>query len=434
MPIFSPILGSKEFFDFNYQFERKSLKYLSLAGFVVSLFFLVLDSLRVNDYLPVVILRGSAVLVFATGTYLTSSSLLKPKELHQVIFFISSFCYISTFMLDWFADMPIYFLMNALVIYLFAFNTVLSFGYKIKIIQTIMVCLFYSFYAYYLSVSPEYHLAGIANMVTVSTVSLIIGNLFDRYKLENYLQHVELEQTSKKMEQLNALKTKLISVFSHDLAGPLTTIRGLLDLSEQNLLTPEETSGLSKTGKQSLDGIIGVQKNLLNWSRYQLDGFKSQKATVKLHELISTVIDGSLYISENKGLKINNGIPIDYECTIHVEVLRMVVRNFLSNAIKYSHENGIIEVNMTTLDNEIAISVTDFGTGMSEAQVEKIFSLEKESEWGTNGERGSGIGLIIAKDFAEMIGGDITVISEYGKGSQFTLILPDVEDPQTINS
>jgi signal transduction histidine kinase len=251
-----------------------------------------------------------------------------------------------------------------------------------------------------------------------------MGALFDFNKYQNYRQHVKLLKANKKIEEVDMLKTKLISIFSHDLSSPLNNLKGLLELNENNMISSEELAHYSKDVKQSLDGILSMQANLLNWTRHQMDGFKSIKKSISTTNLLNEVIKTTQFLSDAKNITIDYDRTIEESFEIDEEIVKIVLRNFLTNAIKFSPFNGKIFIKTAYDENELTIAVIDRGVGMTAEQIDNLFSIDKKYKTGTNQEKGSGIGLIIAKDFADKINGEIKVKSELGVGSEFSLTFP----------
>jgi signal transduction histidine kinase len=409
------------FSDYIFGFEKTSLRWLSVVGCFFTLCFIIVDYFRVDNFLMASSIRIGQFSFYLAGMLVVLYAPLTTKRIQITNLILTSLAFISGFLLDWLGEEPGFFLINYLSLLLFIANAAFTYPFQFKLFQTAGVLVLFYFYSSYLSSIPEYHGPQITNIALNCSLSLLLGYMFDFNKYQNYRQHVKLLKANKKIAEVDMLKTKLISIFSHDLSSPLNNLRGLLELNEKNMLSAEELALYSKEVKQSLDGIISMQSNLLNWTHHQLDGFKSIKKNVNISALVGGVIKTTKYLSDAKNIEIENLVVKDLSFEIDVEIIKIVLRNFLTNAIKFSPFDGKVTISSYQTLNELTISVKDNGIGMTAEQVENLFLIGKKSNTGTNHEKGSGIGLIIAKDFADKINGKINVSSELGKGSEFSI-------------
>lgn len=237
-----------------------------------------------------------------------------------------------------------------------------------------------------------------------------------------------LKETEQKLNELNQSKDRLFSIIAHDLKNPFFGLIGLSEILMQDYDTTDdeykkmlisEINLLSVNTHQLLD-------NLLDWSRQQTNQISFHPELFSIRDSLITALHSLNQIAKSKGIVIRNNVSHTVLVTADKYMIETVLRNLLSNAVKFSREGSVITVDLTELPGKTcSISISDQGVGMNKAALEKIFSpAEKPKTAGTKGERGSGLGLILCKDFIEKNGGTIRAESELGKGSTFTITLP----------
>ncbi len=239
------------------------------------------------------------------------------------------------------------------------------------------------------------------------------------------LEHQEeIKKRSVELEQLNQVKDKFFSIISHDLRSPMNALAGTLDLLEQKNITPDEFQNLSKNLRVQFNHTRTLINNLLDWTLLQMDKLKIQPEKVNIHQKVddSFVALQTLY---PKNITMENRTDKNIAAFADRNILNLVLRNLILNAIKFTEIGGRIWVESENRDNEIVISVSDNGIGIKPEVKETLF--EKTSGYSTRGtanEKGTGLGLILCKEFVEKNGGRIWLESEMGKGTTFYFTLP----------
>lgn len=260
--------------------------------------------------------------------------------------------------------------------------------------------------------------------VGVCTVALLISIGIQKLKRNYDIEHQKVEQQKQQLSQLNEMQSKLISIISHDVRSPLNSIKGTLNLLRSEALSKEEISMLSEHLSQEVDNTINLVNNLLYWSQNQLYGLQANPEKFD----IRITIDENISLVSPQAKKKNVRIEYPERQTVEVfadkEMIKSVIRNLLTNAIKFSYENKEIYIRQYIKEKELVIEVCDTGVGISETVKEKLFQLTQYSTLGTSNEKGNGIGLMLCKDFVEKNGGSIWVESEEGKGSRFFFTVP----------
>lgn len=239
--------------------------------------------------------------------------------------------------------------------------------------------------------------------------------------------NIKFEHSLKNVEELNASKDRFITVLSHDLRSPFQGLLGITKIleSEYDSFNDKEKRFYITQVNNSVEKIYSFLEELLLWGRIQKNAVKLAYESTVVRELITQTVS---QLSESAA---NKKISIEIICTdlltavLDKEMISIVLRNLISNAIKFSTLGGKILVSTIIDGDHIKISVTDYGVGISEEILPKLFKLDDNvSTVGTDGEQGSGMGLILCNDIIKKHNGEISVQSKEGRGSTFTIRIP----------
>jgi signal transduction histidine kinase len=239
------------------------------------------------------------------------------------------------------------------------------------------------------------------------------------------LQHQEeTEKRSKELEQLNEVKDKFFSIISHDLRSPINALAGILDLMDKGAIKPEEMPGTIHELRKRFTHTRTLLNNLLDWTLLQMDKLNLQPVRISLHEVVQENIE-LLNAFHEKHIQIKNQVPPQAFAQADRNTINLVIRNLITNAIKFTNEGGEIVITATLNTGQWTVSVNDNGIGMSEEVRSRLFNkINPYSTRGTANEKGTGLGLILCKEFVEKNGGRIWVESQEGAGSSFSFTVP----------
>lgn len=256
----------------------------------------------------------------------------------------------------------------------------------------------------------------------------------DKEQLISQLQELntslerKVEERTAELTKLNAVKDKLFSVVSHDLRGPLGSLSVFLDmyLKYDGIFTPDEIKGTMSQIHQSVIGLTEMLNNLLSWSQSQIDENDTIFKEIALPALLDkhALLYGQMAVQKNITLRhaSNGKLPAVWG---NDDLISIVLRNLLSNAIKFTPSGGSITLHAFPANEQVWISVSDTGVGISRENLEKLFELETVfTTVGTAKEKGTGLGLRLCREYAEKLGGSLSVESGLNQGTTFTLILP----------
>jgi signal transduction histidine kinase len=241
------------------------------------------------------------------------------------------------------------------------------------------------------------------------------------------LQYIEKRKTNTKLRLMNESKDKLFSVISHDLSSPFNSLLGLSEMLKDNVEQGDftELPFYAQNIHQAASDSYGLLVNLLEWSRSQRGKLSFLPEQQKLLPLLSEVLDLLSPMSNKKQIKLMVDISPETEVYADTSQISSVFRNLISNSIKFSFPKGIISIEAHENEKVSSISIIDRGLGMTATKQQELFLLKgASSSPGTENEIGTGLGLIICKDFIDLHKGTIKVKSQPGKGSTFTVNIP----------
>jgi len=246
-------------------------------------------------------------------------------------------------------------------------------------------------------------------------------------------QAIELRKLVESEAQLNArlsqeiaVKNRLFSIVSHDLRSPFTLLTGMTQtmLQKADIYSKEELIEKIRTVNRVSKGVYNAVENLLEWSRAQLEGGQSNIQQIVLKDIFAESLEILDPVAMEKEVDVINVVGDQEVCADHHVVLT-IVRNLISNAIKFSHNGGTVEVSARNRGDKVEIAVSDNGVGIPAAKIDKLFAMDqKTTTLGTEGEKGTGLGLPLCADLVNKLGGTMRIQSIEGKGSRFVVTLP----------
>jgi signal transduction histidine kinase len=247
------------------------------------------------------------------------------------------------------------------------------------------------------------------------------------------LLNTALEESKIELTDTNNAKDKMFSIIAHDLRNPVGSLKlmsGML-VEEYHSFSEEERIDFLNSLKDSTDKVYNLMENLLTWSRSQRGKIECHPMQTNMFRLVENVKDSLKNNADSKNITVYNLVKTELEMIIDPNLTATIIRNLLSNSIKFSEDNTDITIESKTSHNECTeIILRDQGIGMSDSQMQQLFALDSNNTTrGTKGEEGTGLGLLLCKEFAELQGGNIRVESKQGVGSTFYLCLNNIETP-----
>lgn len=259
------------------------------------------------------------------------------------------------------------------------------------------------------------------------------GKIIERDKNNKAIRaigtHIDISKQKEVEQQLQELlvtKDKLFSIISHDLRGPIGSFMQIIELLTSDIqVNPDMQATLLYELKDMSKSTFYLLENLLNWSRSQRSEIVYNPRSIIVNELINENISLLSATAGQKSINIQFEVHTNFSVYADYDMINLVIRNLLSNAIKFTRIGGLIKINIFEQDDFVQTEIADNGVGMSQEMVDKLFTENQfHSTYGTNNEKGTGLGLVLCKDFVQRNNGTIKVESTLGEGSKFIFTIP----------
>lgn len=255
----------------------------------------------------------------------------------------------------------------------------------------------------------------------------ISREIIEQSASEQVMLNSKLYEQQEELELLNASKDKFFSIIAHDLKNPFQTLLGYSEVLSKDIneLEKKDIELFAKNLNNSAQKLFKLLENLLHWSRIQRGAITYTPETVDLYLISELNIDLVAFRVNEKGITLTNKVIPGTECYADPNMLDTIIRNLISNAIKFTPKGGKIELHSELNSNHVLYSVSDTGVGMTDEVMQKIFRIDKHhTTQGTDKEEGTGLGLILCHDLAQKNNGSLSVKSQIGLGSTFTVKIP----------
>ncbi len=257
--------------------------------------------------------------------------------------------------------------------------------------------------------------------------ALILYSRERQLKKQKLLLEKSVAIKTAELNELNASKDKFFSIIAHDLKNPFNTIIGFSEMLQDAVLSNDPKIIYKYASMINISSVqtFRLLENLLEWANSQRGKISFVPVVFNISELVKEEFSMLDDMAKGKNIELKNNVPEILTIEADKNMIRTILRNLITNAIKFTHKNGKVEVNTIMYKNHLEISVSDNGVGMSKDIMDKLFKIDANlSSRGTENERGTGLGLFLCKEFVEKHGGKIWTESEEGKGSTFKFLLP----------
>jgi len=240
----------------------------------------------------------------------------------------------------------------------------------------------------------------------------------------------QIQKQKEQLEELNFTKDKFFSIIAHDLRSPINSLLGFTNLLSNyaDAMTTDEVKKISNDLNKSLHNVLQLIEDLLTWARSQMNKVDFKPDKVAVNQVLQEELDLALILFQKKEIDLEAQLQADLQAFADADHIKFIFRNLLTNALKFTNRNGKVIAKTYENGKKIYVQVIDNGIGIPQAMQEKMFQLGTiKSTKGTDNEKGTGLGLVLCKEFVRKNGGDIWVESKEGKGSCFTFSLKKYE-------
>jgi signal transduction histidine kinase len=254
----------------------------------------------------------------------------------------------------------------------------------------------------------------------------LMSRLKEMERINSFLEKI-IEQRTMRLREVIATNTKFLSILAHDLRSPFSSILCTLEIIKENLsnFNKCEIVNYIDIASNSANNTLNLLDSLLTWTIAQNNGKSFNPVKINLRGLIKDEIDNMNTPASHKEITLNHFIAPNLNIAADIQMIRTVLRNLITNAIKYTNTGGEITISALEREQYVEIAVKDNGIGISRAAQRNLFKNDGfYSETGTRNEKGTGLGLLLCKEFIELHGGDIRVESMQGKGCKVIFTMP----------
>ncbi len=263
-------------------------------------------------------------------------------------------------------------------------------------------------------------------LAILGLVAILAFVLWKQYQLKLRTSQL-LASKNKELETLNATKDKLFAIIAHDLKNPLSAFRTITSSLSENLMeiSKEEIEYFLKSLESSANQLYGLLQNLLSWSISQINQLPYQPENLKIPQVVEANFALLSANANEKNISLSHELSETDSVFANPSMLRTILRNFISNAIKFTPQNGEIKVFAHSNQENTRIEVADNGIGIAKSDLKKLFRIEEDiTKIGNSPEKGTGLGLVLCQELAQKMNGSVGATSELGKGSIFYVEIP----------
>jgi signal transduction histidine kinase len=419
---FNPLLeNSYELFTY-----RSNLISLRLINFLVAigmLIFLFVDTIRLVNYSFVFFSRIAMLSVNALIILLSYRWRLTSFGV-EVCMAITISCVVSfALVTSYYGDMPPFFLSNLFVTIFVFFSTISGLRFRHSLLLDSIFLIVFFIYAEKIHDDPFFK-SQYPNLISLFLYSVIAGIVMEYRRRRTFLNYQDLAEQKKMVEDLSKQKNRIISILSHDVASPLNSLSGLLQLQQKGYIEPGEMSAHLKEVSARLQSVSMLLQNLVRWSKSQLEGFKVDKKQFEVTPLLKDNVILFEAPAHEKNLTFNLQSAEGLYVNGDIEMIRLALRNLTSNAIKFARPDSVITLGAITESKNVVIFVSNIGEPISEEQQKKLFTSQISSAKGTSGESGTGLGLIMTDYFVHLNSGRIYLKPYINETVTFCIELP----------
>ena len=265
------------------------------------------------------------------------------------------------------------------------------------------------------------------NIIGILLFSIMVGALFLVYYLWKQRRIITIQ--NEQLKQMNEKRSQLFSVIAHDLRGPIISFQNISKRIEylQENGKPKDVDKMLKMTDVAAKNLNTLLDNLLSWSLAEQDNYPNHPTEINLKNLCKDSVELFKPLAESKGVKLKQHAFADQIILADKTAVAIILRNLVNNAIKFSQQGDEVILKSKKIKGKVLLEVKDTGVGISPQIKEKLFTLSEDRiKRGTNGEKGTGLGLLLCKQLVEINNGNLSLETQVGKGTQVTISFPSI--------
>ena len=425
--------------DTNIRFQKsrahldlQASRFVIIIGILLSILFLVLDIYRFQLINISLIFRGGLAVCLFTF-YIISLSLKKENfRLIQIyilamVFFTMAVGFIQAYYMNYHSI----FLSNFIANIIFISSTI--FGLRFRYILLMNSIAYCGYLVFILNGSyPPNDLAftQIPQLTSFYVIGIISAYVLELHKMKLFKKECILENRLHEIQDLSLVKDRLFRTISHDIRGPISNLKGITNLYKSNKLNDKDMKELVGSLDNEVIKTSILIDNLLAWSKAQIEGLETNKENFLIQGLIHSVVELYEQSIHSKSISIEINISENDKIYADKEMIHIVLRNILSNAIKFNPKNGKVTISGESCDLKgcYKLTIADNGPGIAEEKIKDLFSLSQIKYLGNAHHTGAGLGLNLVKELIDLNNAEIYCESEINKGCKFIIKLPQPEE------
>ncbi len=399
----------------------KLVTFLTIFGMSI---FLMIDFFRDVDF-SVVFATRLGVLAIASIVMWFAFKELSFNAYFFCITVITAISFGSALITATFADMPPYYLTNLLFLMFLLSVTASGLHLRHAFILNLVCLIIFLVYAQYINKIPFYY-SQYPHLFSIFVYIHIAGVVLESRRRNNFLQFNDLVEQKNLVEELNQQKNKVISILSHDIAAPMNSLSTILYLQSRGKISEQDLKTTLKELSEEFNNVSFLLHSLVRWSRSQMKEFVLDKTTVNMLDLFENKIKLFHLQLMDKDLELKVNIDQTAYVNVDEDMIRIALRNLVSNAIKFARNGTKIQLEVSKNKNHrVQVLVTNYGSPIPPHLKEKLFTYQMPSTIDTKGEKGAGLGLAISAYFVKLNGGDIYLAPSEEGSTAFCMELPE---------
>jgi signal transduction histidine kinase len=415
--------------EYNQFVKDSNLSSLRLVTFITIFgysLFLLIDYFKDVDF-SIILATRIFVLSSAIAIMWFSYQNISSQTISLFVAFIPFLTFGPALITATYAGMPAYYLTNLLFLIFVLVITASGLHFRYALLVNAILLIVFIVYSNTIR-TDSFYFSQYPHVFSIFIYIHIVGIVLESRRRNNFLQFKDLEKQKKLVEDLNEQKNKIISLLSHDVAAPINTLSSVLSLHSKGAFNEDDFKTFIPKLSESFNNVSNLLFSLVRWSRTQLEGFRLHKTSVDITHLIDELINLFQPQLLDKGLEVKRTINKTITVDCDEEMIRIVIRNILSNAIKFARKGTIVTVNLDNYEHKVRICVADMGEPIPQEILNDLFTYNIKPVPDTSGERGTGLGLAMSAFFVQLNGG-IIYLSPNDEGlTKFCIELPATEN------